>query len=134
METTNQKCTCLFFILCALSILLKLMLNLAMAPASVMDFRALVWSKEEFTRNNPQMPQHAIYRDLRPFLRATEKSVTGTKPPIYLADVKNPCFALTDGYINVGNIDVMTALQMELEIRCVPAVYVAGTTFTHLYQ
>ena len=70
--------------------------------------------------------QHAVFRDLRPFLLATPSTVTGTLPPLFLTDVKNPCFALDKNYINVGNINLTTAIRLKYEVRCLPGVYLAG--------
>ena len=68
----------------------------------------------------------ATFRYLQPFLQAIPQTVTQTEPPNFLTDVKNPCFAMAENYINVGNIDLDTAIKMGFEVNCLPYVYLAG--------
>ena len=68
----------------------------------------------------------ATYRYIRPFLLATPQTVTSTQPPSFLTDVKNPCFAMDNNYINVGGISLATAIEMGYQIKCLPYVYLAG--------
>ena len=66
------------------------------------------------------------YTQIHPFLLSTPKTVMQTTPPKFLTDVKNPCFAMDNNFINVGNINLTYALKMKYEIRCLPYTYVAG--------
>ena len=129
MELALQKCASIFLLVCTTTIGLRLLVGVYNPPVN--SYKTLTWSEEDY-KGSHHVLRHATFRDLRPFLSSTETSVMGTQPPIYLADVKNPCFALTDGYINVGNISVMAALLMEFEVRCLPAAYIAGMTVSSL--
>ena len=77
---------------------------------------------------------HAVYRDLRPFFLAYPRGVTRVLPPIYLKDVKNPCFAMDQNYINIGNINLTTALNLNYEIKCMPGAYLAGKCWAKGYR
>ena len=66
------------------------------------------------------------FTDLQPFLLSTPKTVMRTSPPQFLTDVKNPCFAMDNHYMNVGNINLSYALKMKYEIRCLPFMYIIG--------
>ena len=73
---------------------------------------------------NPE--NNITYTRLHPFLLSTPKTVMQTSPPKFLTDVKNPCFAIDNNFINIGNINLSYALKMNYEIRCLPYVYIAG--------
>ena len=72
------------------------------------------------------LENNITYIKLHPFLLSTPKTVMRTTPPKFLTDVKNPCFAIDNNFINIGNINLSYALKMNYEVRCLPYVYIAG--------
>ena len=71
-------------------------------------------------------PSNLTYSQIHHFLLSTPQTVVRSNPPNFLTDVKNPCFAIGEHFVNIGNIDLSYALEKDYEIRCLPYVYIAG--------
>ena len=128
MEHKSKKYVLVLLVLCLSAMALKIFYNKFPEATLKNDYQTFSFSEDKY-RNTSDLLRYATFTDLRMFLLSTETSVEMATPPQYLADVKNPCFALMPGYVNVGNISMLVALELDLEVRCLPAVYIAGGFF-----